>query len=65
MIRFETEAATITPKTDIWSIGVVLFELLTLKFPFNLMLAKRAILNDPVPELNQNIPEHFRLLIKM
>ena len=29
------------------------------------MLIKRAILNDPVPDLPQNIPENFKLLIEM
>ena len=55
----------ITPKTDIWSAGIVIYELVTLEFPFKRVPINYSIKNDPVPKLPEEKPKQFQLLINM
>ena len=53
----------ITPKTDIWSAGIVIYELITLEFPFKGVPTNYSIKNDPVPLLQKDKPKQYQLLI--
>ena len=55
----------ITPKTDIWSAGIVIYELVTLEFPFKRVPINYSIKNDPVPKLPEAKPKQFQLLLNM
>ena len=66
MIQFEEiPGIEITPKTDIWSAGIVIYELTTLEFPFKSLPIRYSIKNDPVPLLPEDKPKQFQLLINM
>ena len=47
--------------TDVWSIGIVIYELIKLKRPFNQI---NEVLNNSVPDLNSNVPVEFKNLVK-
>ena len=53
-------------KTDVWSVGVISFELVTLKLPFrgkDELDLKRSIVNDTLPDFETR--NDFKLLIRM
>lgn len=48
-----------TSKSDVWALGVILYELCTLKKPFeadNLLGLVFKIVSDPVPPLSNSLP---------
>jgi serine/threonine protein kinase len=62
MIMFEkNKNINISFKTDVWSLGVIIFELFTLKRPFN---DKNGILKNQTPDLELYIPDLYRHIVK-
>jgi len=62
MIRFlYGDNASIKLKTDVWSLGIVIYELITLNRPFK---DQNEILNAKIPEIKSNIPDLFKDLIR-
>jgi len=47
--------------TDVWSIGIVIYELIKLKRPFNEI---KEVLNNSVHDLDSNVPDEFKNLVK-
>ena len=47
--------------TDVWSIGIVIYELIKLKRPFN---QTHEVLNNSVSDLDSNVPVEFKNLVK-
>ena len=57
-------------KSDIWSTGVIIYELITLEYPFKcdndcFFKMAESILYDEIPPLKASTPEHLKLLVKM
>ncbi len=58
-------------KSDIWSTGIIIYELITLKYPFKcasndcFFKLAESILYDEIPPLKQSTPEQLKNLIKM
>jgi len=62
MIKFLDDIKTnIKLKTDVWSLGIVIYELITLNRPFK---DQNEILNAKIPEFKSNIPDLFKDLIR-
>ena len=62
MIKFlENIKINIKLKTDVWSLGIVIYEIITLKRPFE---NQNEILNEKIPEFKTNIPDLFKDLIR-
>jgi serine/threonine protein kinase len=62
MIKFLYDDKTsVELKTDVWSLGIVIYELITLKRPFE---NRNEILNANIPEFKTNIPDLFKDLIR-
>jgi serine/threonine protein kinase len=62
MIKFLYDDKTsIKLKTDVWSLGIVIYELITLKRPFE---NQNEILNANIPEFKSNIPDLFKDLVR-
>ena len=62
----QAQGATVTPASDIYSLGVVGFEMLTGRRPFtgdNSVSVAIAHINEPVPELPTTLSPHTRELI--
>ena len=55
-------------KTDIWSIGIILYELIKIDIPFKNL---NEVLNNDIPDigvqnhLNINVLDHFKNMLKM
>ena len=55
-------------KTDIWSIGIILFELIKLDIPFKNL---KEVLNNDIPDIGEhdhlgiNVLDHFKNMLKM
>jgi serine/threonine protein kinase len=62
MIKFLYDDKTnIKLKTDVWSLGIVIYELITLKRPFE---NQNEILNAKIPDFDSNVPYLFKDIIK-
>ncbi len=62
MIKFlYGDNASIKLKTDVWSLGIVIYELITLKRPFE---NRNEILNANIPEFKTDIPDLFKDLVR-
>lgn len=52
----QAQGGTITPKSDVYSLGIVMYEMLTNRLPFNgdnaLAIAKKHIEEDPAPPIS-------------
>ena len=62
MIKFLDDIKiNIKLKTDVWSLGIVIYELITLNRPFK---DQNEILNAKIPDFDSNVPNLFKELIK-
>jgi serine/threonine protein kinase len=62
MIKFkDDDKINVKLETDVWSLGIVIYELITLKRPFKDI---DAILNEKIPDFDPNLPYLFKELIK-
>ena len=52
----------VTNKTDIWSIGIIFYEIIKLDIPFKNI---QQVLNDDIPDIGQDKSDHFKDLLKM
>ncbi len=62
MIKFlHDDKTSVELKTDVWSLGIVIYELITLKRPFE---NRNEILNANISDFDSNIPDLFKELCR-
>jgi len=64
----EGRVQTFDEKVDVWSLGLVLYEMITLEIPYyqtNLFDVKEQILSQKLPPLNDHLEIEFKPIVKI
>jgi serine/threonine protein kinase len=64
MVKYKSDnTINVTLKADVWSIGIVIYELFKLKLPFQKV--NEIENNAKIPDLDSDVSEFFKILMNM